>query len=113
MIFFSILVSPVVVLYSVLFVNYLIIILKKINNLRRSITHIIDVQEEKKEEAKEIQGLKILASPIIQEKLYTEEMCLAPKQLLETLTSDDDVQSKPFLKNNIHQLLMEKPSANN
>lgn len=62
--------------------------------------------QEKKEAGKEIQGVKILESPIIQEKLYTEELCLAPKELLESLASDKEIQSKPFLKDSIDKLLM-------
>ncbi|XP_031270334.1 uncharacterized protein LOC116128724 [Pistacia vera] len=36
----------------------------------------------------------ILESPIIQEKLYSEEKCLVPGEILQTLKNDPEIQSK-------------------
>lgn len=36
----------------------------------------------------------LIVSPLVQEKLYTEEMCFTPKEIVTTLTNYDDVQSK-------------------
>ncbi|KAL6197067.1 hypothetical protein ACLB2K_032680 [Fragaria x ananassa] len=51
------------------------------------------------------EGLQVLASPIVQEKLYSEEKCLVSREFVETLANNQDFQSKPLLKDNIAKLL--------
>ncbi|XP_048438574.1 transcription factor bHLH53-like [Pyrus x bretschneideri] len=65
------------------------------------------IQQERKEERLYInqERLQVAASPIIQEKLYSEEKCLVLKEFVEVLAKDDDIQSKPFLKDKVAQLL--------
>ncbi|KAF5475457.1 hypothetical protein F2P56_007261 [Juglans regia] len=55
-------------------------------------------------DTKELQD-HLLASPLIQEKLYSEAKCLVPKQFLQTLANDREIQSKPLMLKDIHQLL--------
>ncbi|XP_044478829.1 uncharacterized protein LOC123205848 [Mangifera indica] len=47
----------------------------------------------------------LLESPIIQEKLYSEEKCLVPKKILQTLKKDPEIQSKPAIFGSIDELL--------
>ncbi|XP_044497622.1 transcription factor bHLH52 [Mangifera indica] len=47
----------------------------------------------------------LLESPIIQEKLYSEEKCLVPRQILQTLKKDPEIQSKPAIFESIDQLI--------
>ncbi|KAM7278544.1 hypothetical protein ACFE04_005678 [Oxalis oulophora] len=47
----------------------------------------------------------LLASPTIQEKLYSEEKCLVPKKIAESRASDLAVQSSSTILNEIDQLL--------
>lgn len=62
--------------------------------------------QEGKEQADHREGLQaLLASPIIQEKLYSEEKCLIPKEFAETLANDPEIQSKSVIVEGIHQLL--------
>lgn len=65
------------------------------------------MQQEMKEpfhmHAQDLQNL--LASPIIQEKLYSEDKCLVPKEFVETLANDPEIQSKPMVFQGIDQLL--------
>jgi hypothetical protein len=49
--------------------------------------------------------LRVVASPIIQEKLFSENKCLVPKELVEILANHFDAQSKPSLSNKLNQLL--------
>ncbi|XP_068319484.1 transcription factor bHLH52-like [Pyrus communis] len=65
------------------------------------------IQQERKEERLYInqERLQVAASPIIQEKLYSEEKCLVLKEFVEVLAKDDDIQSKPLLKDKVAQLL--------
>ncbi|KAG2689539.1 hypothetical protein I3760_09G143400 [Carya illinoinensis] len=55
-------------------------------------------------DTKELQD-HLLASPLIQEKLYSDAKCLVPKQFLQTLANDLEIQSKPLMLKDIHQLL--------
>lgn len=55
---------------------------------------------------KQTQGLEILTSQTIQEKLYTEEKCLVPIEFVQVLANDPDIQSRPFFKD-INQLMMQ------
>lgn len=54
----------------------------------------------------ELQAL--IASPIIQEKLSSEEKCLVPKEFVQILADDKQVQLKPFIVKDIDQLLQTK-----
>ncbi|KAL6282790.1 hypothetical protein ACE6H2_013719 [Prunus campanulata] len=56
------------------------------------------VHQEKKD-------LQAVASPIVQEKLYSEEMCLVSKEFVQVLANDHDIESKPLLKDSVAQLL--------
>ncbi|XP_050371064.1 transcription factor bHLH52-like [Argentina anserina] len=51
------------------------------------------------------EGLQVLASPIVQEKLYSEEKCLVSRDFVETLANNQDIQSNPLLKDYIAKLL--------
>ncbi|POO03286.1 Basic helix-loop-helix transcription factor [Trema orientale] len=50
----------------------------------------VAVLKEMKEEPLLIKELRVLASPIIQEKLYSEEKCLVPKQLVDRTGGSND-----------------------
>ncbi|BBN67977.1 basic helix-loop-helix DNA-binding superfamily protein [Prunus dulcis] len=50
-----------------------------------------------KQEKKDLQAV---ASPIVQEKLYSEEKCLVSKEFVQVLANDHDIESKPLLKDN-------------
>ncbi|XP_059637936.1 transcription factor bHLH52-like [Cornus florida] len=54
-------------------------------------------------DTQELQNL--VASPLIQEKLYSEEKCLISKQFVETLAHDHGLQSNPMISKNINQLI--------
>lgn len=47
----------------------------------------------------------LLESPIIQEKLYSEEKCLVPREILQTLKNDPEIQSKSAIFESIDKLL--------
>jgi hypothetical protein len=55
------------------------------------------------QETKELEAL--LASPVIQEKLSSEEKCLVPKEFLQILANDNEVQLKPLIVKDIDHLL--------
>ncbi|XP_028965117.1 transcription factor bHLH53-like [Malus domestica] len=65
------------------------------------------IQQERKEEGLHInqESLQVVASPIVQEKLYSEEKCLVLKEFVEVLAKDDDIQSKPLLRDKVAELL--------
>nr|WIE96137.1 basic helix-loop-helix transcription factor [Loropetalum chinense var. rubrum] len=46
-----------------------------------------------------------IASPLIQEKLYSEEKCLVPEQFVTTLPNDCRLQSNPLILRDINQLI--------
>ncbi|KAL0011975.1 hypothetical protein SO802_007083 [Lithocarpus litseifolius] len=77
-----------------------------------SVLQLIGSIQEIKEEPitkysrEELQAL--IASPIIQEKLSSEEKCLVPKEFLQILADDKEVQLKPFIVKDIDQLLQTK-----
>ncbi|KAF6163719.1 hypothetical protein GIB67_036179 [Kingdonia uniflora] len=51
-------------------------------------------------------GLQVLlASPTIHEMLYSEEKCLIPKQCLEVLAKDRDIQTNPSISSDIDALV--------
>ncbi|GAV65610.1 hypothetical protein CFOL_v3_09125 [Cephalotus follicularis] len=53
----------------------------------------------------------LLASPTIQEKLYTEEKCLIPNEFVKTLARDDDeIRSKLSTCDDFVQLLQTNPT---
>ncbi|KAL2331042.1 hypothetical protein Fmac_018623 [Flemingia macrophylla] len=43
----------------------------------------------------------LVVSPIVQEKLYREEMCFVPKEIVTTLTNHEDVQSRPTINEDL------------
>ncbi|KAA8514785.1 hypothetical protein F0562_017964 [Nyssa sinensis] len=60
----------------------------------------------KNEEAFHLQELHFLVgSPLIQEKLYSEDKCLVPKQFVQTLADDPELQSNPMIFRDINQLI--------
>ncbi|XP_077211262.1 transcription factor bHLH52-like [Tasmannia lanceolata] len=62
------------------------------------------IQESKKgAQLEELHGL--LASPRIQEKLYEEEKCLVPKEIVETLAKDQELQSNPSVSKDLRSFL--------
>ena len=48
---------------------------------------------------------KLIVSPFVQEKLYSEEKCFVPKEFITTLTNHSDVQSKPTILKGLKQLV--------
>ncbi|XP_034197869.1 transcription factor bHLH52-like [Prunus dulcis] len=56
----------------------------------------------------EKKDLQAVASPIVQEKLYSEEKCLVSKEFVQVLANDHDIESKPLLKDSVAQLLQTK-----
>ncbi|KAL9345673.1 hypothetical protein Peur_060526 [Populus x canadensis] len=52
----------------------------------------------------ELQTL-LVTSPAIQEKLYSEEKCLVPRDFVQTIANDCQIQSKPLIIEEIDQLL--------
>ncbi|XP_043699253.1 transcription factor bHLH53-like [Telopea speciosissima] len=61
------------------------------------------IQEGKDES--NVEGLGVLASPRIQEKLYLEEKCLVSKGLIETLTKDQGIKSNPMIAKGLTKLI--------
>lgn len=47
----------------------------------------------------------LVVSPFVQEKLSSEEMCLVPKDFVNTLTNHEDVQSTPTILKDLEQLI--------
>lgn len=47
----------------------------------------------------------LASSPSIQEKLYSSEKCLVPKQFVGTLANYPDLQSNAFISTELHQLM--------
>ncbi|KAF3450209.1 hypothetical protein FNV43_RR06289 [Rhamnella rubrinervis] len=64
------------------------------------------IQETKEEVELQTEGLEVLASQTIQEKLYTEEKCLVPIEFVQVLANDPEIHSRPFFKE-INQLMMQ------
>ncbi|KAJ6770795.1 TRANSCRIPTION FACTOR BHLH83-RELATED [Salix purpurea] len=52
----------------------------------------------------ELQTL-LITSPTIQEKLYSEEKCLVPRDFVQTIANDCQIQSKPLIIEEIDQFL--------
>ncbi|KAF8402270.1 hypothetical protein HHK36_013222 [Tetracentron sinense] len=50
----------------------------------------------------------LLSSPLIQEKLSSEEKCLVPKQFAETLAEDKDIQSNRLISEDLERLIQTK-----
>ncbi|PON61868.1 Basic helix-loop-helix transcription factor [Parasponia andersonii] len=69
-----------------------------------AILQLIKSFKEKKEGTSYIKGLEVLASPSVQEKLYSEEKCLVPKEFVQTLANDQEIRPKTFF-NDISQLI--------
>lgn len=49
--------------------------------------------------------LRVVASPIIQEKLFLENKCLVTKGFVEILVNHFEAQTKPSLSPKLNQLL--------
>ncbi|MED6209654.1 hypothetical protein PIB30_056839 [Stylosanthes scabra] len=47
----------------------------------------------------------LVASPFVQEKLYSEELCIVPKEFVSTLTSQRDIRTKPTIVKDLEQLI--------
>ncbi|KAM7530362.1 hypothetical protein LguiB_033772 [Lonicera macranthoides] len=60
-------------------------------------------ENEEPMKSKELQVL--VTSPLIQEKLYSEEKCLVPKQFVKALTNDVFLQSNPWIHKEINLFL--------
>ncbi|KAF8412768.1 hypothetical protein HHK36_000738 [Tetracentron sinense] len=62
------------------------------------------IQESK--EALHVEELQVLlASTPIQEKLYSEEKCLVPKEFVETLGRDHEIQSHPLISKDLSRFI--------
>ncbi|CAL5187119.1 unnamed protein product [Lathyrus oleraceus] len=48
---------------------------------------------------------KLVVSPFVQEKLYSEEKCFISKEIVTALTNHDDVRSKPTILKGLKQLV--------
>ncbi|CAK8534706.1 unnamed protein product [Lathyrus sativus] len=48
---------------------------------------------------------KLVVSPFVQEKLYSEEKCFIPKEIVTTLANNVDVRSKPSILQGLKQLV--------
>ncbi|CAK7357363.1 unnamed protein product [Dovyalis caffra] len=55
----------------------------------------------------ELQTL-LVTSPTIQEKLYSEEKCLVPRDFVQTIANDFEIQAKPLIIEEIDRLLVSK-----
>ncbi|KAI4323228.1 hypothetical protein L6164_022851 [Bauhinia variegata] len=80
------------------FLQAQVVVLQLINTL----------EEEDKEATTPIpsEDLKaLLGSTSVQEKLYLEEKCFFPKQLVSSLTKDPQLQSKPSILKDLNQLI--------
>ncbi|KAJ8626854.1 hypothetical protein MRB53_020161 [Persea americana] len=52
-----------------------------------------------------VEELRVLASPKIQEKLYMEEKCIVPKELVETLAIDPELLSNSSISKDLDRLI--------
>ncbi|KDP34844.1 hypothetical protein JCGZ_09132 [Jatropha curcas] len=70
--------------------------------------HMESIQKERKEDLQTHDQLQILlTSSTIQEKLCSQEKCLVPREVLETIANDQElIQSTPSIIDEIDQLLM-------
>ncbi|CAL5412630.1 unnamed protein product [Camellia sinensis] len=59
--------------------------------------------EEEPVHSQELQEL--VASPRIQEKLYSSEKCIVPNQLVQTLVNDSELQSNSLVLKELHQYI--------
>ncbi|KAJ8758559.1 hypothetical protein K2173_000280 [Erythroxylum novogranatense] len=69
-----------------------------------SILELMGSFQELRVPTNEVQQL-LLSSPTIQEKLYSTEKCLVPKEFVQTLATVHEIQSNPSVKEEIDQLL--------
>ncbi|KAK7271325.1 hypothetical protein RJT34_27121 [Clitoria ternatea] len=66
---------------------------------------LINTYEEDKEGPSSENLHALVVSPCVQEKLYTEERCLVPKEFVPTLTNNEEVQSRPTILKDLKQLI--------
>ncbi|CAL1402741.1 unnamed protein product [Linum trigynum] len=71
-----------------------------------SVLQSMDSPQEPIEVPKELQTL--VTSPVIQQKMYSEEKCLVPTELLQKLVNRSEVQSKPMIMKEVDVLLLNK-----
>lgn len=66
----------------------------------------MNVQEAKEgDQIAQVEELQVLASPKIQEKLYVEEKCIVPKELVETLAKDPELRSNSPISKGLDRLI--------
>lgn len=66
----------------------------------------MNVQEAKEgDQIAQVEELQVLASPKIQEKLYVEEKCIVPKELVETLAKDPELRSNSPISKDLDHLM--------
>lgn len=66
----------------------------------------MNVQEAKEgDQIAQVEELQVLASPKIQEKLYVEEKCIVPKELVETLAKDPELRSNSPISKDLDRLI--------
>ncbi|RWR85768.1 transcription factor bHLH52 [Cinnamomum micranthum f. kanehirae] len=65
------------------------------------------LQQEAKEGAQlaHVEELRVLASPKIQEKLYIEEKCVVPRELVEALAKDPELRSNSSISKDLDLLI--------
>lgn len=65
------------------------------------------LQQEAKEGAQlsHVEALQVLASPKIQEKLYIEEKCIVPRELVEALAKDPELRSNSSISKDLDRLI--------
>ncbi|EEF28618.1 transcription factor bHLH52 [Ricinus communis] len=69
------------------------------------ILELMESTQERKEDLHRNELQVLLVSSAIQEKLYSQEKCLVPREFLETMANDHEIQSTPFIIDEIDRLL--------
>lgn len=65
----------------------------------------IKLQEENEEEMQSPELEALVTSPLVQEKLYSAEKCLVPKNFVRSLTQKPQLQSNPQLIKDLIKLI--------
>ncbi|KAL5159921.1 Transcription factor bHLH52 [Glycine soja] len=66
---------------------------------------LMNTSEEYKAESHPENLHALVVSPFVQEKLYTEERCFVPKEIVTTLANHEDLQSRPTILEDLKQLI--------
>ncbi|KAG5025677.1 transcription factor bHLH52-like [Glycine soja] len=66
---------------------------------------LMNILEEDKAEPPPENIHALVVSPLVQEKLYTEERCFVPNGIVTTLTNHEDVHSRPTILEDLKQLI--------